>query len=260
MIDKTITVHSNCTPATTELRITGEVISVERHPSEEFRHTVGTIRLNEMHVDFKRMYSDEKSALVVTAYNPGPDAVKISFVNLPAIIKTDVKPATVKQGEKAKIIISYDAAKKNDWGFVYDQISMILNDKKDKEYKLTVTATIEEDFTKWTVTQLQNAPTVSIEKTVVEAGKIKQGEKKTYSVKLTNVGKSKLLIRKIDTGNSILLTADAPKEINAGASADLTVTFDTKGQSGEQSKSITLITNDPKNPQITIRLKADITE
>jgi hypothetical protein len=94
----------------------------------------------------------------------------------------------------------------------------------------------------------------------IKSGKIKQGEKKTYSVKLTNNGKSKLLIRKIDTGNSILLTADAPKEINAGASADLAITFDTKGQSGEQSKSITLITNDPKNPQITIRLKADITE
>jgi hypothetical protein len=171
-----------------------------------------------------------------------------------------VTPATIKQGEKAKIIINYDASKKNDWGFVYDQISMILNDKKDKEYKLTVTATIEEDFTRWTIPQIQNAPTISLDRQIIEAGKIKQGEKKTYKVKLTNNGKSKLLIRKIDTGASVLLTADAPKEINAGASADLTVTFDTKGQSGEQSKSITLITNDPKNSQIIIRLKADVIE
>jgi hypothetical protein len=68
-----------------------------------------------------------------------------------------------------------------------------------------------------------------------------------------------LLIRRIES-NSTLLTFDAPKEINAGASADLTITFDSTGQSGEQNKSITLITNDPKNAQIILRLKADVTE
>ena len=258
-IDKTITVHSNGSQAPVNLRIVGEVKPVDRHPTEAYRYPVGTIRLDEMHVAFNRMYSNEKSGLVVTAYNPGPDAVKISFINLPSHIQTEVKPATIKQGEKAYIKIFYDAARKNDWGFVIDQISMILNNNQAKDYKLTVTANIEEDFSKWTVAQLQNAPAISVDRQVIEGGKIKKGEKKTYQVKLTNNGKSKLLIRKIESG-SILLTIDAPKEINAGASADMTVTFDSANQSGEQNKSITMITNDPKNTQIIFRLKADVTE
>ena len=258
-IDKTITVHSNSSPSTNNLRIIGEVTPVDRHPSEAFRYPAGTIRLDDMHVAFNRMYSFEKPTLVVTAYNPGPDAVKISFVDLPAHIKTEVTPATIKTGEKASIKVTYDAARKNDWGFVTDRISMILNDNKTKDYKLTVTGTIEEDFSRWTAAQLQNAPVVSVDQPIIEAGKIKKGEKKTVQVKLSNSGKSKLLIRRIES-SSTLLTFDAPKEINAGASADLTITFDSTGQSGEQNKSITLITNDPKNAQIILRLKADVTE
>jgi len=258
-IDKTITVFSNCSSSPASLRITGEVIPVERHPSEAFRHTVGTIRLDEMHVAFNRMYTHEKPALIVTAYNPGPDAVKISFINLPAHIKTEVTPATIKSGEKASIKVIYDASRKNDWGFVSDRISMILNDNKTKDYKLTVTATIEEDFSRWTAAQLQNAPAISLERQIIEVGQIKKGEKKTFQVKLTNNGKSKLLIRKIET-NSPQVTVDAPKEVNAGASVNLTVKYDGAGQSGEQSKSIIMITNDPKNAQIVLRLKAEVSD
>ena len=257
-IDKTITVHSNGSATPVSLRIIGEVNPVDRHPTEAYRYPVGAIRLDDMHVAFSRMYSHEKSTLVVTAYNPGPDAVKISFDNLPPHIQTDVKPATIKQGEKAQIRVTYDAARKNEWGFVIDQISMILNDNKAKDYKLTVTAEIKEDFSRWTAAQLQNAPAISVDQQVIEGGKIQQGEKKSYQIKLTNSGKSKLLIRKLDTGSS-LITFDAPKEINAGASANLTITFDSAGQNGEQNKSITIITNDPKNTQVIIRLKADVT-
>ena len=259
-IDKTVVVHTNSSPPTTNLRIVGEVAPVDRPPAEAFRYPAGAISMDDMHVSFKRLYSAEKSVLVVRAYNPSSDPVKISFINLPAHIRAEAKPATIKQGETSEIRVAYDAARKNDWGFVSDQISMILNDNKARDYKLTVTATIEEDFSRWTNAQLQNAPSISLDRQTIEAGKIKKGDKKTYNVKLTNSGKSKLSIRKIDTGSGQLLTVNAPKEINAGASADLTVTFDSNGQSGELSRSITLITNDPRNSQITLRFRVEVTE
>jgi hypothetical protein len=258
-IDKTITVYSNAGSKPTVLRIIGEVSPVDRHPSEAFRYTAGTIRLDDMHVSFKRVYSYEKPTLTVTAYNPGPDAVKISFVDLPAHIKTEVQPATVKKGEKASIKVTYDAAKKNDWGFVSDRIGMVLNDNKAKDYKLTVTADIEEDFSRMTAAQLQNAPSAALDRAVIDAGTLKKGEKKEYRLKLTNSGKSKLRIRKATSG-SPTVTLTAPKEVNAGASADVTIAFDAGTQAGEQNKAVTLITDDPKNAVITIRLKAEVTD
>jgi hypothetical protein len=256
-IDKTITVYSNGQPSPTSLRINGEVIPVERHPAEAFRYTAGTIRLDDLHVAFNRVYSHEKPELTVTAYNPGPEPVKISFIDLPVWIKVDIEPATINKEEKARIKVSYDASKKNEWGFVTDRISMVLNDEKDKDYKLTVTASIEEDFSRWTAVQLRDAPIAVLDKPVIDAGQIKKNEIREYTVRMTNTGKSKLLIRRTDA-NSPKIEVSAPKEISPGTSADMIIRYDTSGQSGEQSKVIGLITNDPKNSNISIRLRAEI--
>jgi hypothetical protein len=257
-IDKTITVSNNGKPDKVQLRITGAVSPVDISPAEAYRYTAGNLRLDNMHVAFDRVYVHEKPSLVVTAYNQGPDALTVSFVNLPAHIKAEAKPAKIGKDEKASITLTYDAAKKNDWGFVSDRISMILNGDRSKEHKLTVTATIQEDFSRWTADQLQNAPVAVFDKTVIEAGIIKQGEKKTYTWKVTNSGKSKLLLRKVESSGQ--LTVTAPKEVAPGASAEIIGQYDATGQSGSQSKSLTVITNDPNNAQITLRLKAEVNE
>ncbi|MDR1672970.1 MAG: DUF1573 domain-containing protein [Bacteroidales bacterium] len=258
-IDKTITVLSNGKPETVHLRITGEVVSINRAPAEAYRIQMGSIRLDERHIAYDRMYTHEKPSLVVTAYNPGPEAATISFVNLPPYIKVDITPSRIGKGEKASIKVTYDAAGKNDWGFVSDQISMVLDGDKSKEYRLTVTATIEEDFSRWTNARLQNAPVAVPEKTVIEAGKIKRGEVKTYSVKIANKGKDKLLIRKVESPVQ-QVKISVPEEIPGGTSGTLTIQYDSAEQSGQQSKNISLITNDPNNAHITLRLKAEITE
>ncbi len=257
-IDKSITVYSNGSSTPISLRIIGEVIPVDRRP-EAFRYTAGSIRLDDMHVAFNRVYSYETSSLVVTAYNPGPNPVKISFVDLPAYIKVDVSPSKISKDEKASIKVTYDVSKRKDWGFVSDRISMILNDDKSKDYKLTVTADIEEDFSRWTASQIQNAAVVSLDKSTIDAGKIKKGEKKTYVVKVTNSGKSALQIRKV-TSNSTQITTNAPKEIAPNATSEISITYDTSEQSGEQNKTVTLITNDPKNATVTIRLQAEVVD
>ena len=260
-IDRTIAVHTNTTPPTTNLRIVGSVVAVDRHPSEAFRHQMGALRLSDRHISFNKMFTYEKPTLQITAFNPGPDPVRISFANLPAHITAEARPASIRSGERASIIVTYDAARKRDWGFVSDQIGLILNDNRSDEHRLTVTATIEEDFSRWTATQMQNAPIISLDRHVIEAGRVRKGEQKSFQVRLTNNGRGALAIRKVDTGAGGLLTVNAPSDINAGASANMTVTLNSgAGQNGELNRTITLITNDPRNSQITLRLRAELTD
>ncbi|MDR1666960.1 MAG: DUF1573 domain-containing protein [Bacteroidales bacterium] len=256
-IDKTITVLSNGKPEAAYLRITGEVVGADRAPAEAYRFPMGSLRLSEKHIAFDRVWPYEKPVLTVTAYNPGPDAVKISFVDLPPHIKVEVAPSVIEKDGRASIRITFDAARKNDWGFVSDRFSMVLNDDGSKTYPLLVTATVREDFSRWTAEQLRNAPVAAMESTVVDAGRIKQGEKKEYRIKVTNKGKSKLLLRKVESP-SRMVTVSAPEGIAPGASAELILKYDTEGQKGMQNKAVSIITNDPVNEQITLRLKADI--
>jgi hypothetical protein len=258
-IDKTITVLSNGKPASVGLHIIGEVTGIDRAPAEAFRFKMGNLRLSEHHLTFNRVWSYEKPSLTVVAYNPGAETVKIEFANLPPHIKAEVSPASIGKEQKAAIKLTYDAAKKNEWGFVSDRVSLLLNGKQDGQYYLMVTANIQEDFSRWTAQQLQNAPVLTIDATVVEAGKIKRGEKKEYKVKLTNNGKSKLLIRKTESPNQ-QVKVTAPREIAAGANAEMLIQYDSSEQSGAQSKIITMTTNDPQNSQITLKLKAEVVD
>ena len=258
-IDRTITVHANTTPPTTNLRIIGEVVPIQRSQSEAFRHQMGPLRLSDRHVSFNRMFTYETPTLQITAYNPGPDPIRIALANLPAHITAEVRPSTIRTGETASIRVTYNASRKRDWGFVSDQINLVLNDNNAAQHALTVTATIEEDFSRWTATQIQNAPIISLDKHVIEAGRVRKSEQKTFQVQLTNNGRGQLAIRKIDAGSGPLMIVNAPNEIAPGASANMTVTLNANaGQNGDLNRTITLITNDPKNSQITLRLRAVI--
>ena len=48
------------------------------------------------------------------------------------------------------------------------------------------------------------------------------------------------------------------KVIAAGETAPIKVTFDSRGKRGRQSKTITVITNDPKTPTTTLRISSNV--
>jgi hypothetical protein len=78
---------------------------------------------------------------------------------------------------------------------------------------------------------------------------MKQGEKKDHTFNLTNDGKSELIIRNVRSSCGCTAVAPSKKVIAPGESVPIKVTFDSRGKRGRQSKSITVITNDPKKPR-----------
>ena len=87
---------------------------------------------------------------------------------------------------------------------------------------------------------------------------MKQGEKKSTTFTLTNNGKSDLLIRRVRSSCGCTAVAPSKSVIAPGESAPINVTFDSRGKRGRQSKSITVITNDPKNPTTTLRISSNV--
>jgi len=87
---------------------------------------------------------------------------------------------------------------------------------------------------------------------------MKQGDKKDYTFTLTNNGKSDLIIRRVRTSCGCTAVAPSTKTIAAGESAPVKVTFNSRGKHGRQSKSITVITNDPKTPTTTLRITSNV--
>jgi uncharacterized membrane protein len=86
------------------------------------------------------------------------------------------------------------------------------------------------------------------------------GEKFTYTIKITNSGKSPLTIRDVVPKCTCVKARLNQKVIQPGETVELILTIDTVNQSrGEMAKYVTLYTNDPNRQEAIIKLNIKIT-
>lgn len=162
----------------------------------------------------------------------------------------------IKGGEEGIIVLKYDASKRNDFGTLKDAVTFTTNDSLEPKKEIYYQVNIKEDFSKLSAGKLKKAPVINLSKTFIDFGKVKQNTSSTETITIKNDGKSDLIIRKIDSNSSIKV--DCPKmTIKKGESTEMNVTYYSKRNKGKQTQSITLITNDPSNSQITINTKVE---
>jgi hypothetical protein len=256
--NKSVTVTTNGSDPTMILRITGKVLPKEKTIEDIYPRVMGDLRLTSSHLSFTRIAPKEAKTESLDVINTSDKPLTIGFEKVPAHLTIEVEPKTLKPGEKGKIVASYDAAVKNDWGFVVDQVYLAVNGESDRRNRLSVSATIEEDYSKWSEEKMANAPVMELENRVFDFGEIKQGEKVTHSFSLTNNGKSNLILRKVRA--SCGCTAIQPEKtvIAPGESTNIVAEFNSRGMSGRQNKSVTVYSNDPKKSTLLLRLTGTV--
>lgn len=256
--NKTITVSSNAQNKTTILRITGKVLPREKTMEDIYPRVMGNIRLESSHLPFTKMSPDQTKEEQLKIINTSQQAVKIGFTNVPKHVTIKSVPETLKPGEAGTLVATYNAAMKNDWGFVIDNIFLMQNDQKDYKNRLTLSASIEENFDAWTAEMKDKAPILSLNEKVFDFGEIKQGDKVEHTFKVKNDGKSNLVIRKIKA--SCGCTAIKPQKtvLSPGETTDILAVFNSAGKSGRQNKSVTIITNDPKSTSVLLRISGNV--
>lgn len=256
--NKSITVTSNATQANETLRITGNVLPKTQTMEDTYPREMGDVRLKSSHISFTRVEPGTKKTERLELINTSKQPVTITFSKLPAHLNFSMEPATLKPGAKGSIVAVFDASKNSDWGFVSDQVFVLVNGVQNNENRLSVSATIEEDYTKLTSVEIDNAPDIQFSETSFDFGDIKAGDKVQHTFKVTNNGKAPLVLRKVRS--SCGCTASQPDKTNIipGDSANISVTFDSKGRSGRQNQSITVYSNDPKKSTMLLRISANI--
>ncbi len=258
--NKTITVTANTEQANTVLRITGNVEAKPLTVEDEYPRSIEQIRLKSTHISFTRISPTETKTEEVEFINTSNEPVSISFERVPAYMTITSSPTTVKAGEKGKIVATYDASKKNDWGFVYDQIFLTLNGEANYKNRISVNANIQENFNNWTEKEKENAAKITVDNKIYDFGTIKQGEKAKHTYSITNEGKSNLIIRKVKASCGCTAVAPEKTVIEPGETTTITAEFNSRGKSGRQNKSITVITNDPLASNILLRIQGTVEE
>lgn len=100
-------------------------------------------------------------------------------------------------------------------------------------------------------------PDIKFEEETHDFGRITQGEKVSYSFKFKNTGGSNLIISSANGSCGCTVPEYPKKPIAPGEEGAINVVFASEGKSGQQEKSVTIVTNSEPSTRV-IYIKANI--
>jgi len=98
-------------------------------------------------------------------------------------------------------------------------------------------------------------PAVKAPETSFNFGAVLQGSKVAHEFEIGNEGEADLLIQRISASCGCTASTVSSRTIPPGKSEKLRVEFDTAGFSGNKTKSVQVVTNDPQRQEIVFSLK-----
>lgn len=257
--NKSITVTSNATTPVTSLSIHGTVSSKPADPYAAYRYTVGTLKLTTNSLNLGSINNTDVAERAIDIVNTGTQPVTVTATYAitttydPKFLTITVTPATLKKGEKGKILVKYNAADKKDWGFVSDKINLTVS--PDAKGEIAVVANIKEDFSK---IKPEEAPVAAFSETSAELGVLAKNSTKKHEFYIQNEGKSDLVIHKIKTSDNTVTAHPARMIIKPGKKTKVNVVLKTDDQPGKKVKIISFTLNDPKNTIVSYKLSGEI--
>lgn len=256
--NKTIRVSSNAENSSATLRIKGYVVPNQESVKKLYREEIASLRVKSKRVSIGKQLNTEIKSKTIELFNDSEKEMKVEVKKAPSCIITSINPSIIKPHERAYLKISYDASKNNLYGFVWEKIYLSTNNKIDYRNELTISTTINEDFSTLSEADLKNAPVAEFKESGYDFGNIKPKEKVKHTFVIKNSGKRDLIIRRIKSSCDCIIPSIEKNIIGANESIPLKVTFDPNGRKGRQFKSITITTNDPKNPTKFLKINSNV--
>ena len=253
----TVTVNDPDHPNTV-LFIKGTVTPKAKSKADLYPTTIGNLKLMSNHMAFNDMKLSEVRTDSMKVFNNWGHPMTISFPDLPSNLSVKLVPSTLPSQAEGYIVVTYDATKKNDYGLVYDRVAMRSNDAQQAMKTLTISAVLSEDFSQLSEKQLKKAPKIVVNNSTYDFGKVKAGTMIKFNFVINNEGKQELIIRKVKASCGCTATKPAATHVKKGKSTEIAVEFNTSGRRGRQHKTITIITNDPINPQIILNVQGEL--
>lgn len=247
---KSLTVTTDLEANPIILQIKGQVTNEEKPAAADYEVSNGSLKMKVSSFNMGRVYlKDEYVVREFPVLNAGSGPLNFTgkFVNA-SYIKVDVQPRTLAPGEKAIVKISYNGALKNQYGFQSDNVEIETDDEVNPVKSFSVYATLEDFFPEMSANDLAKAPQLKLDAYSLDFGKIKANTATEREIQFTNTGKKELQLKSLQPNCTCITAKTSKTSLKPGDSSTIKISFNPQARSGTQQKSISLYSNDPKNP------------
>ncbi len=252
---KNVKVVSNATNSPADLKVKGTVIASSGTLKSRYPVEAGRARLSNEVASMGECRKGRVLAGAVNIYNPTSDTIVPRTEGMPRYINGLFRPKAIPPGELGILSLTAYTDRCDQWGLVTDSFRLI----PDSNYPelgadISTVLIINEDFSRLTPQQLEQAPAASLSDDHTDFGEMSDAPA-SRTLTLTNTGRSTLIVRRIYTPDQAIdVKADSHK-IKPGGKTEITVTANpAKASEGSINGRITLITNDPANPTQIIKV------
>ena len=255
--------NTNTSSRRTTLEITGNVIPTAATLEKEYPLQAGSLRISKQLFPMGEMSRGKSKTQYMSGYNASTDTVLVSVTGGKPHLRPAVVPDTVPPASVMALTVHYLSDKAPLWGLNTDTLTLTCRPLHEASTAtagsadIQVMAQVTEDFENLTDKQRKDAPVAIVDcGDRLDFGTIEAGTTVSRTFTVTNKGKSPLAIRRlwVPDGEGITVSANRT-EVKRKKTATVTVTVDTAQIDGDLlNVPLTLLCNDPDNPNQTIRL------
>lgn len=264
--EKKIFVYTNGMPRKSVLAITGNVIGSPQTVENKYPVPVGAVRLNTANLPLGEMYKGKTRNAYISGYNTSTDTMLVNVAGCAGNISTHVLPDTVSPGGLFIVSVYYESAWAKQWGLNVDTLNVTARPLHESSSSLMgaahlyVMAQVKEDFSKLTEKQRKNAPIVEVLTDKIDFETVAAGSSTTRMLTVKNLGKDKLIIRRLFVPDNEGIVANCEKkELKRGQTTSIAVTLNGGNMPGKiVNTQLTIITNDPYTPQTLVRMVGQV--
>ncbi|MDZ7624817.1 MAG: DUF1573 domain-containing protein [Ignavibacteriaceae bacterium] len=207
--------------------------------------------LQQTSFDFGDIKQGETVSHTFVLTNSGGDLLKITNVQASCGCTAAVpEKSELAPGESTNLPVRFNSTGR--MGMQKKTVKIFTNDPQSPEMTLTISGKIV------TGEQSGSVPAIHFPETQHDFGKVSEGEKINYTFRFVNKGQSELVIKDVKSSCGCTAALLSSSNVKPGQEGTIKVEFDTKNRSGKNSKTVTVQSNDPKDPTKILTIYADI--
>lgn len=255
---KSIFVDANTTPRRSVLTVKGIVIGAPETVAQRFPVDFGPLKMAYNSVLLGKIDRHHVKSVFADGYNASTDSLSLTILYHPKWVEVTPTPRDIPPGERVSLSFFVNADRVPQYGINLDSV-IIAPDKNQPQlrYTLPVSVNVGEDFSKMDARALARAPQAAVDTQMLNV--TCDG---TATLRLYNRGDNDALaIRRIYSPSAALqITPPKKDSVKRGKSADITLAIDRNAVSTDNTlidTQLFIITNDPTNPVIIVRITSD---